>query len=603
MAERVIDILAPTLGVFTDRPAWQVPVRGCSSARNVRVRDGHLTRDAMGWSPFFDLVLDGPVLLVTSFRMRTGTRTTILGTARDLYRLDAGSGTVTFLTPRYETGTVSSSGTTVVGVGTAFVTAGIAAGDRFHFHDAGETDPDATWYEVDSVVSETVLELTAAGPSTVTVPYTIRKVFTGTRLDVWQSATYYGAAAPDVDRWYATNGVEVPVVWNGNDDQVTELDALGFTCRWLVAFKGMMIYGNLTESGETKADRIRCSAIGEPENVTTSGAAELAATSISDVLLAAAPLGDLLITYGQHGSVNAMQFVGPPIVFAIRTASLFHGILSSRALVDRGTVHEIMTLDGPCRFDGVEVAPYGLHAMRDVVRALDPMRHPQVIGAIDRERGEVHWILPLLVVDGDDSATAYPTTAYTEFYLESGDVIPIIPRDLPATAIGLSDRESSLRFSDIDETFAETGGLRFSDRFFQQGFADKVFGDATGALYLLGGSDSKAGLPIASHARLGRVPLANGSARGLLTRIEVAAEKVVDAPYALGVRVLTADQAETGGTEAAALGYDLSQEGARFLTPRVQARFAEIELSTEGVGESWSVSGIRLVTAPTGGWR
>lgn len=597
---RRIDILAPTLGVYLDRPAYAIPPRALSDGRNCRIVDGAITRDLMGWDPFFDVVLNGPVTLIHTFRTRSGARTLILGTPTDLYRWDPVGQSVEYITPRYETGTaqVTVDQVSVFGVGTSWL-ANVNPGDEICFDNSGITDPDATWHLIESVDADNFLTLAELTDPTGLQPYTIRKKFTATRLDPWISTAYYGAPAPDTDIWFATNGVDAPVKWNGSDDQVELLTALNFTCRWLLAFNGMMIYGNLLESGDRRADVLRFSAIGEPENVTTNGAGEVNGTTSRDILVGADVLGDFVVTVGQYGSLNILQFVGGEIGFVVRTPSTRHGSVSGRSLVNRGDFIEVMGIDGPYRFDGATVSPMGEHVFRSVVRSLDPNRHAQALSYMDRENGEIHWVLPL-VSDGS-ADTANPVTAWTEFYREDVGRAPTpwIPRDLPATAIGDYERDDTLRFSDIVAEFRSVQ-MRWSDRFLQATFPQKLVGFADGTVHTLGSSDAHNGAAISSYARFGRVALGDGTNRGLLSRIEFAARLVADAEYPLTVRVLEADRAETPGAEAASLEYDLGEAGPRWLAPRVLARFADIEIRTDGAHEPWSVSGLRLHTQLAG---
>lgn len=594
-----LDILSPTLGVYTDRPAYTVPLRGLQGARNVRIRNGCVCRELMGWDPFGPQ-LNGPVLLIDTFRTRAGSRNLIFGTPTDLYSYNGSTGAVSYITPRYETGTATRiSGLTAVGgTGTSW-SANVKAGDEIHFGAAGETDPDAEWHEIDSVTSNTVLELVSAAAVNSSGAYTIRKKFTGTRLDPWIPATYYGAPPPDTDLWFATNGVDAPVAWDGNDDQVRLLTALNLTCRWLLAFQGMMLYGNILESGTRRADVVRFSAVGDPENVTTAGAGEVNATTASDIINGARVLGDFVVTYGEFGSLNLLQFVGPPVYFVIRTVSLRHGAVSSRSILDAGDYHEALTHEGVYRFDGATQSFVGEQVFRDAVRQLDPNRHPQALAYMDRENGEVQWVVPL-VSDGV-TATASPVTSYQEFYREPVGKFPtpFVPRDLPATALGEYERDDTLRFSDLVAAFQDYGH-RWNDRFLQATFPQKLMGTADGTIYTLFSSDAQDGAPFTAFARLGRIPLGDGTVRGFLGRIELAAAPIPGATHALTVECRGADRPESAGVVRSTETYDLSEGGPRWIAPHVLDRFLDIELRTSGANESWSVSGVRLYPQPAG---
>src|SRR5690606_39015668 len=170
--------------------------------------------------------LDGkPVLLIEQFQPRGGVRKTIFGNTTDLFQYV--SGTLSYITPRYGTGTISvtNGSKTVTGTGTAWETAGVKAGDLICLG-ADVVDPGATWYEIASGDSETQITLlnehaesTSAGEA-----YTIRLTFTSNILQPYETeasrnGTNLGSGS-DGARWYATNGVDPIVAWDGSTDQV-----------------------------------------------------------------------------------------------------------------------------------------------------------------------------------------------------------------------------------------------------------------------------------------------------------------------------------------------------------------------------------------------
>lgn len=74
----------------------------------------------------------------------------------------------------YVTGTIAVSGTAVTGVGTSFTTAKVLSGYRIGF---GSTNPImiSTWYEIDSINSNTSLTLTTTAPTVAAgTPYIIQ---------------------------------------------------------------------------------------------------------------------------------------------------------------------------------------------------------------------------------------------------------------------------------------------------------------------------------------------------------------------------------------------------------------------------------------------
>lgn len=590
MSEREVE-LRGALGVYLDRAPIAVPKGALSDARNCRIARGHVRAEAMGWRDFQGIVLNGPPTLIDTFKKRDGTRFAIFGTKTDLYRYDTGADEVRFITPRYETGTVSvSAASDLVGGGAGWTT-NFKVGDYIHLGASGQTDPDVVWKRIVEIVSGTTARMdSVAGVTNLAIAYTVRKTFTASDRDPWITETFY-AAPGGVDLWIATNGVDHVVKWDGSATQVTSLPALGFTCRYLRQSGGMMLYIDLLESGERKSNVIRTSAIADPENVSTLEATEFNGNDASDRVLAALPLGDVVAVYGE-GSASLIQYIGPPIYWVVRTLTRERGILSSRAVIDRGDYHSVLATDGAYRFDGVRAEEFGAQVFREVVRKVALDRLVQTIGFLDMERAEELWIVPL--ADDGDPDTSVPTTAYSVHYLEEVGPrpVPIMVRDLPATAIGLFYRTESLTFDQVVGDFAAQS-YRFNDRFFNESFPAKLFGMADGSIMELNAADSQDGDPIVAFARFGRIPLSDGIRRGFVQEVEPIVEELPAATQPLEVRVYGADRAEAAKTLRATVEHDLTGAGQRWHRPRVCERFADFELRTEGVDRTWAAWGLR----------
>ena len=138
----------PNLGVYLDRPSIDIPARGLEDCLNVRIRNGQIDNNTIGWDKFFATALSGPCTLVEEIIPRDGVVSLVFGTTLDLYKwTDASPDTVAFLTPIYVTGTAAgvNGSTTVEGASSPdWVTAGIAAGDEIHIGSNTQTDPTAT---------------------------------------------------------------------------------------------------------------------------------------------------------------------------------------------------------------------------------------------------------------------------------------------------------------------------------------------------------------------------------------------------------------------------------------------------------------------------
>lgn len=597
------EVLIPNLGLYLDRPNIAVPKGGMTACKNVRVKNGRVSNYNMGWEKFFADQLNGQVLLIDQFFTRDGSQYLIFGTRYDLYYWDDTD--LVFITPIYNTGTVQiTDGTKIVtGSGTLWDTAkatgsgnNAMSGYEIAFGASDENDPAATWYEIDTVDSDTQITLTenhsgGAGPG---ASYTIRQKFTGDDLDIWSSETFPDAQPADEDMWYATNGVvDEMVKWNGTDDTCSWYDP-GFTCRVLSRYKNMMLYGDIIESGERKNATIKNSAIANPEQLSGDEAGEFEASDGIDTIRALFLLGDTMVAYHDR-SVNLIQYVGTPLNFVIRTAVPGIGVMSGRGVTDFGDFHEFLAYDSCYSFDGVGIQEVGSHVLREALRMIDPNRPDKLLSHIDEENGDIHWVIPL-TTDGEGDEIG-PKMSFTSHYLEdvpSKFETPMTYRDLPATATGFYQRSDTLRFDDLTEGFDDYQ-FRWNDRFFAASFPYNLFGDENGYVYILGTADDQDGGEIESYARFSRLALGDGKYKGLVHRIEpFAARKAGASSYDLGVLLWVTDQLDGDLTLAKQMDYDLTHAGNRFVSPRKIGRYGEVEFATTGTNRTWEISGYRM---------
>lgn len=601
----------PNLGVVQDRPAGQVPPRAMVDCLNVRVRDGKVVRENQGWEPFFDVNLDSEqVLLIDNFIRRTGAQTLIFATKKDLFRFDEGPEEVRYLTPVYVTGQASCvGGTTVTGSGgtlwdTAKATGtgnNAEAGYEIAFGDNAETDPNATWYAIDSVTTDTSLELTAAGPNTGgAVDYTIRQVFDGDEFDRWDSAVFPDAQPDDEDLWIAGNGIDAVKYEDGAHAEWIDL---GFSFCAVHFHQNIMVYGCLIEAGESKKQAFRTSAIGEPEDVTDDEASEFVATDGTDDILTMLGLGDFVVAYHRR-AIALLQFVGPPLNWISRIVVPSIGPISAGAVMDFGDYHEFVGHDRGYRFDGAGIEEVGKQVFREALRTISPARIDRSFAHLDEENGEVHWIIPKTTDPGDEFSG--PTMAVTEHYLEVESIrqerVPYTLRELPATATGYFERSTTLRWSDLVNEWT-TYNFAWNDRFFEAAFPFNLFGDEDGNVWILGTQDSKNGAAIRSFARFGRFAVADGDRKGILHRIAPWATVRPAAGYSLTVKLYMADQFGGAASLVSTLLYNLTQVGAairRFVSPMKAGRYAEVEFETNGIDQGWEISGYEVSATVAG---
>jgi hypothetical protein len=606
-------VLGPNLGLYFDRPSLAIPLSGLQAGNNFRIKNGKLSSLNLGWTRFSDFTLNGPVVLIDNFFLRNGAQRLIFATLTDLYLYSELGDDVSFITPQYTTGTVdvSNANPAVVSAASGSPTwdaSGIKEGDQITFGTAGETDPAATWYTIDSVDSDTQLTLTAAvaGSPLTGQDYTIRRLLSGEVDNSFDTATFFNAydtvSMVTEDRWYCTNGVDPIIRWNGTDTAATYLEIadLGFTCKNLTVYQNMLIYGHILDSsGEALTTTIINSNPGEPENVSSGLSEQFVTHSGVDPINALLQLGDNLVIYAQRTAVLC-QFVGDPLVLAFRVAISGIGPVNGKLIADFGDFHEFLGPDTQYRFDGVTLQEQGFQIWREVLRIRDPNRIALAFSHFDEENGDLIWAIPL-TTDGGDETTG-PQEAYVEHYLEEvgdKDPVPFSHRDFPFTSEGFFERLSTLTWADLTDQWQNLN-FTWNDQFFFAAFPFNLVGDADGKVYTLNTSQTGAGAALPSYVTFGRRAIGDGKMRGLLTRIYPFA-KPFDGEE-LEIYVYLSDHASGDATISDLYTFDLSlAEGGHFVSIFRASRFAAARFGRSD-GGGWELEGYDVDVRP-GGYR
>lgn len=594
-------VVNPNLGIYTDRTPLALSPKMLQDGMNFRIHEGKLSNLNLGWSRFAeDVTLNGTVKLITDFILASGNDKLIFGTQYDLYQYNPVSDDVSFITPRYEVGTAAASAMNVTGVGTSWATNALP-GDEICFTDAGIVDPDAVWFEIDEVTNDTTLTLTTDAGTIAAHAYTIRRKFQGDAGDIWIYDVFVNAGSSNENHWYATNGVDAPVRWDGSDTQVESMTSLGFTCKTLHVYANMMIYGNVTQSGNEHSTDIINSDIGDPSDVSGGVSEQFKVHGDEGEIHNITPIGDAMAIYSKY-NVTLGQFVGGDLVFAFRQVITGTGTIGLRSVADFGDYHHFLSFDTMYAFDGASIKETGPQVWRDLIRSQDPARREKTFHHFDDEHAELIWSLPLSTDAGVGDETAPPEKASVLHYLEDvGQTIkekPYSRRAFPFTAIGYYVRQSGLTWDIISDTWADLN-FRWNDQFFQAAFPLIIVGDANGKLYTLNSSQNADGEALESFVRFGRRPVFDGMIRGLITRIMPFA-KPFDTTT-MNVTLYMSDHAEGAATIIDTQEYDLTlPEGTYFTSHYRRGRYAELEFGTAGPSEPWEISGYDINTRPGG---
>ena len=543
--------------------------------------------------------LDDPINLITNFFIRGGNERLIIGTPKDLYSYTEGTHSLKYINSTYTTGTVAVSGTTVTGTGTNWDPE-VDVGDEIAFGTTTENDPLASWFLINGRTGDTSLTL-ATSPGTIgaTTTYTVRRRFSGDVTDLWSFDTFVNAAVSGDDEWWATNGVDFPIKWNGTAVAATEMRVLGFTCKALRVYSNMMIFGNLVQGGVFLPTDIINSDIGEPSDITTGLSEQFKVHGGAEEIVRMEPLGDTLIIYSTSkadAKITVMQFVGAPLIFTFRQAITGVGIMGPRALANFGDHHEFIGRDSQYIFDGATAREVGQQVWRETIRQQDPARAPLCYTFFDDENGDLVWVLARTTDPGSGNILSPPAKAIGEHYLEEvpdGSPHPASQRSMPFTAAGYFTRSTSLTWDQLTDAWS-TYNFRWNDQFFLAAFPLILVGDNDGKVYVLNSSQDADGAGLDSYVRFGRRATGDGKMRGLVRRIY---------PYAtqfstpLDVTVHLADHAQGPITSSQTDTFDQTlPQGGHFVSPFRRGRFMELEFGTDGPGEPWELGGYDIDT-------
>lgn len=593
MAQRPA-VTSPNMGLVFDRPKINIPSRGISDGFNFRVKNGTLESLNLGWTKFSpNFTLNGSVLLINNFFPANLDEKLIFATATELYLYDPVANNVTYLTPTYVTGTAAATGTAVTGIGTTWL-ANVKAGDQIHFGSATETSPTATWFVIDAVPTNTLITLHTSAGSVANGPYTIRRRFQAAVDAAWDADVFVHDGDSGDDLWIATNGLDFPVSWNGSDMSAKLHPELQFTCKSLATFSNMMIYGNVSQSGDDLFSTIINSDVGFPlhAGATASGISEqFIVHSHTDAILTLVTIADYLIAYCER-TIVPIQFVGDPLIFAFRVAISGYGPISPNAVADFGDYHEFLGADAGYIFDGVTLKETNSHVWRDILRQSDPIRRRESYCHFDEEQGDLIWVVPNNADPDVGVVGGAPSLAWVEHYLETvADPTftgkPFSKRKFPFTATGHYQRSTGSLWSDM--TFAwTTANYAWNDQFFQAAYPYNLSGDANGDIWIFNTSQLANGAQLPSFVHTGRWALTSGRERDLFTRAYPFAHTM---PFNLEVTLYMGDS--VGGdviNKGTAIFNQQQPEGGHFVTFYRRGRVCELEFGSS-IGDPWVIDG------------
>lgn len=609
-------VLQPNKGLYLGQDEVTIPAGGLVDGNNFRVRYGKLSSFNIGYEKFVALALNGPVTLMDLLLFSDGSFQLVGGTLTDLYLYNVGATRFDYLSPRYETGTASTVGTAVTGVGTLWNTTAngrvnAVAGDQISFGTTGVVNPAATWFTILTVNSDTSLTLSTNPGNLGANPYTLRQRFNSGNLNnYWRSEFFPRADAAShggaiKDRWYATNGgADYPVVWDGIATQVVRLGAIGFKAKEVIRFKNMLIWLNFNEdSGAQKPFSFKNSDAGKPETFVGGIAGEFVAAPRNNAILGRAQIGDDLVIY-TNDQIVMCTFVQAPDLFAFRTAVNGMGAVAGRLIADFPDGHHFVGRDSLYVFNGVTAQSIDMHIWRDIIRRQDQNRIKYGFAIFDEENADLIWAMPLAA---DSPGSEGPKTAYPMHYLE-GDPQrnpnhPYSKRDFPFTVAGYYVAGSAVTWNQLTAAW-NTYSFAWGDRTLAGAFPLVLVGAFDGNVYKLNTQNTANAAAIPSYVTFPRRFIGDYRARNMVRRVYPFVRQQPGVSYTLICTTTVYEQEGqiTGSSTVNNFDMTMPSGGLSFVSPYRRGRLAGVQFGTLGstTGQPWELSGYDWDILPGG---
>lgn len=591
-----------SLGLYLTRSPLALPAGAVQDGNNFRVQHGNYNNQFLGWEAFNSIQLNGPVTLIDDFIKSDGTDVLILGTPTDLYRYRTGTSDVRFISPHYETGTAAASGTSVTGTGTTWST-NASTGDEISFGTAGQDDPAATWYTITNVGGNTAITLSATAGTVVDGPYTIRRLFHGTFLTHWDSETFLYDASGD-DLWFATNGVDNIVKWDGTGTQVTSKATWtgGMTLKagHIVRFNNMLIFGDITVNGEYFPTSILNTDLGDPEATTGGIASQFLIHDEADHIIDMQRLGDNLAIYSSRNIVLA-QFLGDPFIFSFRKAVNNRGAIGPRTVATFADYHEFLAQDSQYRFDGASAQPIGAQVWPVVLAQMDYGRVNAAFWFFDDRYPELVWAVPQITDTGAVTAGTPVNTAYSEHYLEplpQGVPVPVGRRDFPFTIAGSYRQLTAITWASLSSTTWAAFTLAWNDPSFLAASPIILAGDINGYVYRYGASHNAAGDGLVSNVVYGQKTV-DGRERPLIKRIYPFVNNVATVDFDMRTYLQVTDGSLGSVTRLGPYLFN-TDYSTHFVSPFRRGRYFATEFESLGPDQPYELIGYDLDVSPGG---
>jgi len=388
--EHALEVDSPSLHQNLGYAAWP--------AQNFKILQRSLQK-RYGYSEVRDLGEE--IQAIIFYTSTAGANSTVYLTPTNACEYES-SGTFSYITKKYSTGTVSGiTNDAVTGASSPdwVSTDGPAKGDFFIMDDdlTAASEVDQHWQEIETVTNDTSIVLydyyrggTSSGD------YTIRQVYTVPTNERWSWCTFD-------DKLVITNGNCYPQYWTGSDEFVNCNTTLATRARYCIEYADRLLLADMYVSGSRAPWTVMWSKNG---NLTdwddsTAGSADLGDTE--DIITGLGKVGGDLIVYKTDSIVvgNRTGVSTAPIIFPRYQPGI--GCPAPYSIVPAMGTNFFIGRDDFYLMMGTQPYPIGEKIRYKFFDIVNPTELKRAYGYANTLQNEIRW----LVTDEDNNRRCF----------------------------------------------------------------------------------------------------------------------------------------------------------------------------------------------------
>ena len=388
--EHALEVDAPSLHQHLGYAAWP--------AQNFKILQRSLQK-RYGYSEVRDLGEE--IQAIIFYTSTAGANSTVYLTPTNACEYES-SGTFSYITKKYSTGTVSGiTNDAVTGASSPdwVSTDGPAKGDFFIMDDdlTAASEVDQHWQEIETVTNDTSIVLyDHYRGATSSGDYTIRQVYTVPTNERWSWCTFD-------DKLVITNGNCYPQYWTGSDEFVNCNTTLATRARYCIEYADRLLLADMYVSGSRAPWTVMWSKNG---NLTdwddsTAGSADLGDTE--DIITGLGKVGGDLIVYKTDSIVvgNRTGVSTAPIIFPRYQPGI--GCPAPYSIVPAMGTNFFIGRDDFYLMMGTQPYPIGEKIRYKFFDIVNPTELKRAYGYANTLQNEIRW----LVTDEDNNRRCF----------------------------------------------------------------------------------------------------------------------------------------------------------------------------------------------------